>query len=277
MTVKIRLAHSPDPDDAFMFYAIARGLIDTGPYEFVHEMSDIESLNRRAMAGELEVTAISFHAYAYVARNYLLLPHGASFGDGYGPMVISRSPRRPGDIRGARVAVPGKMTSAFLALKLAEPDFEPVFMNFERIIPAVLEGETEMGLIIHEGQLTYAREGLHLVLDTGGWWKDKTGLPLPLGGNAIRRDLGEKTTSEVASILRNSIDYALSHRREALEYALGFGRGLSIDEADRFVGMYVNRWTQAYGEEGEKAVKLFLSMAYKAGLVPENISPSFCV
>ncbi len=271
----IRLAHSPDSDDAFMFYALAQGLIDTEGVTFMHELGDIQSLNERALKGELEVTAVSFHAYAYLSDLYLLLPHGASFGDGYGPMVISASPMPASDLRGLKIAVPGRMTSAFLALQLFLPEFEPVFMEFDQILPAVKAGRIQAGLIIHEGQVTYGREGLHRVVDLGAWWKELTGLPLPLGGNVIRRDLGPELIAKVSRLLHASIEYSLSHRRPALEYAMAFGRGLSTEEADRFVGMYVNDWTLSYGQRGREAVRRLLADAFDAGLIPHRVVPEF--
>ncbi len=266
----IRLAHSPDSDDAFMFYALAKGLLDTEGITFLHELQDIQSLNERALRAELEVTAVSFHAYAFLADRYLLLPHGASFGDGYGPMVISREPRDVRTLRGLKVAVPGRMTSAFLALRLVEPDVEPVFMDFDAILPAVKSGEVPAGLIIHEGQLTYSCEGVHLVVDLGVWWKGRTGLPLPLGGNVIRKDLGPELVARVSRLLKASIVYSLGHREEALDYAMTFGRGLSRKDADTFVGMYVNEWTLDYGEAGRRAVRLFLDEAFEKGLLPHR-------
>lgn len=275
MSTVIRLAHSPDSDDAFMFYAIAKGRIDTEGITFVHEMADIQSLNVRALKGELEVTAISFHAYAYLADTYLLLPHGASFGDGYGPMVIAKKPLPLSALKGMRIAVPGKMTTAFLVLQLVERDFEPVMMDFDAILPAVRAGEVPAGLIIHEGQLTYAREGLHLVVDTGAWWKERTGLPLPLGGNAIRRDLGPELVARTSGLLSASIEYGLAHRQEALDYALQFGRGLSRQDADTFVGMYVNDWTRSYGPRGREAVQRLLDESFAAGLIPKKVTAEF--
>lgn len=271
----IRLAHSPDSDDAFMFWAIAERKIGTASYRFIHEMADIQSLNERADRGELEVTALSFHAYAHVADRYVLLPHGASFGDGYGPVVVAREPARTSALKGARVAVPGLKTTAYLALKLVEPEFVPVVMDFDAILPAVRRGDLPFGLIIHEGQLTYAREGLHLVVDTGVWWKERTGLPLPLGGNAIRRDLGPEVTSGVSRLLGASIDHALANREEALAYALRFGRGLGKEEADRFVGMYVNDWTRSYGKRGIEAVQRLLDEGYGAGILPRRVTAEF--
>ncbi len=275
MSTVIRLAHSPDSDDAFMFYALAKGHIDTEGITFVHDMGDIQSLNQRALRGELEVTAVSFHAYAYLHERYLLLPHGASFGDGYGPMVISASPLKPSDLKGMTIAVPGPLTSAFLALQLYEMDFVPLQMDFDKIQPAVKAGEVKAGLIIHEGQLTYAREGLHCVVDLGVWWKARTGLPLPLGGNVIRKDLGPELVAKTSRLLRASIAHSLEHREDALTYALTFGRGLSRGEADTFVGMYVNDWTMDYGEKGRRAVQLFLDEAFHKGLIPSRVVAEF--
>ncbi len=275
MSQVIRLAHSPDSDDAFMFYALAKGLIDTEGITFEHELQDIQSLNERALKGELDVTAISFHAYAYLTDKYLLLPHGASFGDGYGPMVVAREPMTLDGIKGKKIAVPGRMTTAFLTLQLLEKDFEPVQMDFDAIIPAVKAGEVPAGLIIHEGQLTFGRDGLHLVVDLGVWWKERTNLPLPLGGNAIRKDLGPELTARTSRKLLESIEFSLAHRKEALDYALAFGRGLSVDDADTFVGMYVNDWTRGYGEKGRAAVDRLLGEAYEKGLIPNRVKAEF--
>jgi len=275
MIREIRVAHSPDSDDAFMFYALAKGRIDTGDYRFIHEMGDIQSLNERALRGELEVTAVSIHAYAHLADRYFLLPHGASFGDGYGPLVIASRPADVEEVRGGPMAIPGLLTSAHLAAQMMIGEFEPVVMDFDAILPAVRRGEVPFGLIIHEGQLTYDREGLHKVADTGEWWKDRTGLPLPLGGNAIRKDLGPETISEVSRLLKASIVYALDHREEALDYALEFGRGLAREEADRFVGMYVNDWTRSYGPRGREAVERFLKQAWDEGFIPHEAKPEF--
>jgi 1,4-dihydroxy-6-naphthoate synthase len=267
----IRLAHSPDADDAFMFYALAEGKIDTGDRAYVHELSDIESLNQRALRGELDVTAVSFHAYAHLAGQYALLPHGASMGDRYGPRLVARTPA-PGDprtaMRGLRIAVPGKLTTAFLALRLYQPDFQPVMTPFDQIEGAVQDGSVDAGLLIHEGQLTYAAQGLCLWVDLGEWWFGDTGLPLPLGGNAIRRDLGPDLMRAVSRDLRASIAYGLEHRDEALRHALRFARGLDRATTDEFVGMYVNQLTLAYGDRGRRAVETLLRRGAQAGLVP---------
>lgn len=274
--MEILLGHSPDPDDAFMFYGLARGLVDAGPYRFVHEMQDIETLNRRALDGELHVTAVSVHAWAHLADRYALFACGASMGDGYGPLLVAR----PGlDLAAARrrvIAVPGTLTSAYLALRLAIGDFEHAVVPFDEIPGRVTAGEFDAGLLIHEGQLTYAREGLAALLDLGVWWGEETGgLPLPLGANAGRRDLGPERLREIAGILRASIRYGLEHRKEAVAYALGFGRGLDTDLADRFVGMYVNDLTLDLGELGREAVRLFLARGHAAGLLPGPVAPEF--
>jgi 1,4-dihydroxy-6-naphthoate synthase len=270
MTRTIHLSHSPDSDDAFMFYALAEGLVES-PLRYVHELSDIESLNQRALRGELEVSAVSIHAYAHLADRYALLSSGSSMGDGYGPRLVSLTPR-PDDpreaMRGRRVAVPGKLTTAALALQLYQPEFEPVLMAFDAIEDAVHAGAVDLGLLIHEGQLTYADTGLRLWEDMGAWWKRDTGLPLPLGGNVVRRDLGPKLIDQIARDLRASVEYALAHRRSALNHAKQYSRGLSDDRADTFVGMYVNQWTVDYGPVGRRAVQLLLDRASAAGLIP---------
>lgn len=276
MTDVIRVAHSPDSDDAFMFYALATGKIDTGDLTFVHELEDIETLNRRALAGELEVTAVSIHAFAYLGSRYLLLGHGASMGEGYGPRVVSREPLRPEDVAGRRVAVPGTMTSAFLALRLFEPAVQWEVVPFDRIIDHVVAGGADAGLVIHEGQLTYAQEGLHLVIDLGAWWgAQHDNLPLPLGGNVIRRDLGADRITRVSRLLRESIAYALDHPDEALAYAERFGRGLDASDTAEFVGMYVNPRTLDYGADGRRAVQLFLDRGFEAEIIPERITVEF--
>jgi 1,4-dihydroxy-6-naphthoate synthase len=272
----IRVAHSPDSDDAFMFYGLAAGKIDTGDLEFVHELQDIETLNRRALAGELEVTAVSIHAYAYLADKYILLPHGASMGEGYGPRLVAREPIAAHELKGRRIAVPGTLTSAYLALKLFEPEVETEVVPFDRIIEHVAEGKADVGLIIHEGQLTYADAGLHLVADLGEWWGAQTGgLPLPLGGNVIRRDLGPEVIRETSRLLKESIAYALANRAAGLAHAKQYGRGLSDAQTDEFVGMYVNQRTLDYGEDGRRSVQLFLDRGYEAGLIPHRVQVEF--
>ncbi|HUL70197.1 MAG TPA: MqnA/MqnD/SBP family protein [Gemmatimonadales bacterium] len=274
----IRVAHSPDSDDAFMFYALAEGKIDTGNLRYEHELSDIESLNRRALKGELEVTAVSIHAYAYLHRTYALLASGSSMGDGYGPRLVAREPA-PTDprsaVRGRRIAVPGKLTTAYLALRLYQPEFEEVVVPFDQIEAAVAEGKVDLGLLIHEGQLTFGDQGLHLWADLGAWWAGETGLPLPLGGNVVRRDLGEAVVRQVARDLKASIVYALEHRAPALAHARQFNRGLTDERTDTFVGMYVNRWTVDYGPRGRQAVQALLDRGYAAGLLPERVAVEF--
>jgi 1,4-dihydroxy-6-naphthoate synthase len=273
----IHVAHSPDSDDAFMFYALAEGKVAT-PFRYVHELSDIESLNLRARRGELEVSAVSIHAYAYLADRYALLSSGSSMGDGYGPRLVSRAPR-PADPRaaldGVRVAVPGLFTTAFLALKLYQPSVEPVVLPFDQIEAAVLRGDVAVGLLIHEGQLTYADQGLALWEDLGAWWMGETGLPLPLGGNVVRRDLGPEVVAQVARDVRASIEYALAHRSLALAHARQYSRGLSEERADTFVGMYVNQWTVDYGPVGRRAVQTLLDRAAEAGLIPHRVQVEF--
>ena len=274
----IRVAHSPDSDDAFMFYALAEGKVDTGDLEYVHELSDIESLNRRAMKAELEVSAVSIHAYAYIAKDYALLGSGSSMGDGYGPRLVSTAPR-PADPRaalhGRRIAVPGLLTTAYLALRLYQPEFEPVVMAFDRIEEAVHAGDVDAGLLIHEGQLTFADDGLHLWQDLGAWWLEDTGLPLPLGGNVVRRDLGPAVVEQIGRDLRASIVYGLEHRAPALAHAKQFNRGISDERTDTFVGMYVNDWTVDYGERGREAVRALLDRAFSAGIIPERVAVEF--
>ncbi len=272
----IRVAHSPDSDDAFMFYALATGKIDTGGLEFVHELQDIETLNQRALKGELEVTAVSIHAYAYLADKYLLLPHGASMGEGYGPRLVAREPLTAEQLRGRTVAVPGTMTSAYLALRLFQPDVETTVVNFDEIMAHVAAGKSDVGLLIHEGQLTYGDHGLHLIADLGEWWgRENEGLPLPLGGNAIRRDLGPELISRVSAILRESIAYGLENRQAALDHARSYGRGLDEAQTDEFVGMYVNPRTLDYGEDGRRSVRLFLERGFEAGIIPHRVDVQF--
>jgi 1,4-dihydroxy-6-naphthoate synthase len=273
--IEIRVAHSPDSDDAFMFYALAAGKLSTGAFRFSHKLEDIESLNQKALRGEYEVTAVSIHAYAYIADKYALLPSGASMGDRYGPILVARERWDSPDLSGKKIAVPGMMTSAYLALKLYQPEFKHVLIPFDRIMEAVKRGEVDAGLLIHEGQLTYAAEGLAKVVDLGEWWHETTGLPLPLGGNAIRRDLGSDTIHEVSRLLRESIQYALDHRSDALRHALRYARNLDSAQADRFVGMYVNERTLDYGDEGRRAVQVFLDRAYQSGLIPKRMEVEF--
>ena len=278
MTKTIRVAHSPDSDDAFMFYALAEGKLDTGNLRYVHELSDIESLNQRARRAELEVTAVSIHAYAYIWREYALLSSGSSMGDGYGPRLVSlQTP--PSNVRnalrGRRVAVPGLLTTAYLALKLFQPECETVVVPFDQIEDSVHRGDVEVGLLIHEGQLTYGDTGLHLWADLGAWWKEETGLPLPLGGNAVRRDLGTDTIQQIARDLRASIVYGLEHRAPALAHARQFNRGIGDQRTETFVGMYVNDWTVDYGPQGRRAVQLLLDRAHAAGIIPEKVAVEF--
>jgi 1,4-dihydroxy-6-naphthoate synthase len=268
----IRLAHSPDSDDAFMFYALADGRVDTEGLAFVHEIADIESLNRRALAGELAVTAVSFHAYAFLAERYLLLPHGASFGDGYGPVVVARGPLSREEITGGGVVVasPGETTTAALALSLWAPGARAEVLPFDQILEAVAGGRFAAGLLIHEGQLTFGEKGLTEVVDLGRWWKEETGLPLPLGGNVVRRDLGAERIGQISRVLSRSIEYGLAHREAALAHAMKYAREMDAGKADRFVGMYVNDWTRSYGPEGRRAVQALLDRAHAAGLIPET-------
>ncbi len=278
---RIRVGHSPDPDDAFMFYALAKDKIDTGNLEFTHELVDIETLNQRAFTGELELTAVSIHAYAHLRDKYLLCNSGASMGDNYGPMVVAKESLSLTDLKSKTIAIPGKLTSAYLALRLClETDFSFVVVPFDQIIPAVVAGEFEgksidAGLIIHEGQLTYGDQDLQLLVDLGVWWHEETGLPLPLGANAVRKDLGEETIAEVERLLLASIEHGLEHREAALEYAQQYGRDLDNAKADKFVGMYVNDWTRDFGERGREAVALFLARGHEAGLLPELVVPEF--
>ncbi len=277
----IRVGHSPDPDDAFMFHALANDKIPTGNLRFVHELQDIETLNRRALRGELEVTAVSIHAYSLLLDKYALLPSGCSMGDRYGPMVVARRPMAVADLPAVTVAVPGTLTTAFLTLKLL---FESLgkkdalryeIVPFDEIIPVVAAGKFDAGLIIHEGQLTFQNQGLHLVTDLGVWWQDRTGLPLPLGGNVVRKDLGPDTMREISRLLKESIRYGLAHRQEALQYALKYARDMDVSLADRFVGMYVNDWTLDYGERGRAAVRKLLAEGHRAGVIPAPVAVEF--
>jgi 1,4-dihydroxy-6-naphthoate synthase len=310
-SIHLRLGHSPDPDDAFMFYALAKDKIPTGPYRFEHILQDIQTLNQRAMHGELEITAISIHAYPYVADHYALTSCGSSMGDKYGPMVVAREKMSIEQLKGKTIAIPGKLTTAFLTLQLClglgeeinrdgsylfpnlsnpksqtylksqisnpqsavrSPQFNYVVVPFDQILQYVRDGHADAGLVIHEGQLTYQTQNLHLIVDLGVWWHEKTGLPLPLGGNCIRRDLGQKACQEVTDILKQSIQYSLDHRAEAVEYALQYGRDLDRKLADEFVGMYVNHWTLDYGPRGKEAITRLLNEGAKAGIVP-SIGP----
>jgi len=275
VTRTIHVAHSPDSDDAFMFYALAQGKVETNDLRYVHELQDIETLNQRALRGELEVTAVSIHAYAYLADTYALLPHGASMGDQYGPRLVARRPMSRNDIRGKRIAIPGPLTSAYLALRLYEPEFTAVPTPFDEIEDAVERGDVDLGLLIHEGQLTFADRGLHLVADMGEWWFAETGLPLPLGGNVVRKDLGEDLTRDISRHLRASIAYGLKHRAGALDHAMQYARGLERSRADTFVGMYVNDWTLDYGERGREAVRQFLRRGQEAGIISKQVRVEF--
>lgn len=272
---EITIAHSPDSDDAFMFYGLATNKVRVPGLRFTHTLCDIETLNRKAMQGVYDVTAISFHAYPYIQENYALLGSGGSVGEGYGPMIVAVQPYSQSEIKQKRIAVPGTLTTAYLALQLFSPGIATEVVPFDQIIPQILEGKYEAGLIIHEGQLTYAKAGLQRVVDLGRWWLKMTGLPLPLGGNAIRRSLGLQLTTQVAGALRESIQYALDHREEALAYAMQFGRDLDAQLADKFVGMYVNERTLDYGQEGREAVRRLLDMGYKAGIIPHEAKVDF--
>src|ERR1700722_20172653 len=270
--VLLKLGHSPDPDDAFMFYGLAKNLLPTGRYRFEHVLQDIQTLNQCAMRGELEITAISIHAYPYVADKYALTSCGSSMGDKYGPMVIAMKPMTVSDLRGKHIAIPGELTTAFLALQLclgkSGQAFTHTVVPFDQIPAYVKQGKCDAGLIIHEGQLTYQKLGLHLIVDLGQWWHDQTGGPLPLGGNCIRKDLGMPVMQEVTDILKKSIQFSLDQRREAVEYSLAFGRDLDRKLADQFVAMYVNHWTLDYGQRGRDAISLLLKRGAEAGLVP---------
>ncbi|MDE0397580.1 MAG: ABC transporter substrate-binding protein [Candidatus Poribacteria bacterium] len=272
-TEKVRIGHSPDSDDAFMFYALAKGLIPTDPFEIVHVIEDIETLNRRALAAELEVTAISVHAYAYVAKDYALMPCGASIGDRYGPLVVSKTPMDT--LEGKRIAIPGEMTTAYLTLSLFQPNFEAETRPFDKILEAVQRDEVDAGLIIHEGQLTYTREGLHKVIDLGEWWYEETGLPLPLGANVIRRNLGAEKIHKITTLLKQSIQYSLDHRARGLEYAMTYARDMETALADKFVGMYVNDYTLDYGDKGRAGVRELLDRGNAAGVIPHRVDADF--
>jgi 1,4-dihydroxy-6-naphthoate synthase len=265
--IEIRLAHSPDSDDAFMFYALATHKLSTPGYKYTHILSDIQSLNEAALTETYDVTAISFAAYPGLRDKYVLLDCGASFGEGYGPIVVSTKPWKAQELSGKRIAVPGLKTSAYLTLKLFEANFEPVVMPFDKIIDAVQNNLVEAGLLIHEGQLFFPEKGLHKVVDLGIWWQEQTGLPLPLGGNAVRRALGEKVGRQIAKTIRDSVSYGLEHREEALNYAMQFAREMDTELAEQFVGMYVNKWTLGYGEKGRQAVKELIVRGTKAGFL----------
>jgi 1,4-dihydroxy-6-naphthoate synthase len=274
-TREITIAHSPDSDDAFMFYGLATNKVRARGLRFTHVLCDIETLNRKAMEGVYDVTAISFHAYPYIQDKYSLLPTGGSVGEGYGPMIVAPRAYSVDDIKRKRIAVPGTMTTAYLVLRLFAPGIETVVVPFDQIIPQILEGKQEAGLIIHEGQLTYDKSGLHRIVDLGKWWQKVTGLPLPLGGNAIRRSLGPQLMTQVSTALRESIQYALDHREEALAYAMQFARDLDPQMADKFVGMYVNERTLDYGPDGREAVRRLLDMGHKAGIIPQEAAVEF--
>ena len=271
----LRLGHSPDPDDAFMFYPLACDKLDTQGMRFEQILRDIETLNRMALHGEIEITAASVHAYAYLAESYSILPCGGSFGDGYGPILVGREEFSPADLRGKVVAIPGALTSACLALRLFAGEVETRVVPFDEIPAHLLEGKSDAGLLIHEGQLTYARSGLHKVVDLGEWWKEETGLPLPLGVNLVRKDLGEERCRQLARLLREAIDHSLAHREEALTYAMQFGRGLERGLADRFVGMYVNDLTRDAGSAGRRAIAQFLDRGHAAKILPRRVTPEF--
>ncbi len=277
MTNTIHLAHSPDSDDAFMFHALANGKIDTEDLDFVHELKDIETLNQAAMEEKYEVTAVSFHAYTYIAEKYAILPHGASFGDNYGPVIISSEPMRKEDLKNCRIAVPGLLTTAYLILKiyLEGTELTQRAIPFDEIMDNVKNGNVDAGVLIHEGQLTFEEEGFHLVEDLGKWWKKETGGPLPLGCNVIRKDLGKNKIKQISNLLKQSIIYSLENREEALDHAMQYARDLPREKADQFVGMYVNNWTREYNETSINAVRQILKKAYDLGIIPKKITPEF--
>lgn len=272
---KISVAHSPDSDDAFMFYGLATNKLDTGRITFTHVLKDIQTLNEEAMRGTYDVTAVSFHVYAYIADKYALLPHGASIGDKYGPILVSDQPIKAEELPNLKVAIPGTLTSAFLALKIFNPDFKYEVVPFDKIIETVQSGRCDAGLLIHEGQLFYETIGLHKVIDLGEWWHEKTGLPLPMGGNVIRRDLGSDTMKEVSRLLRDSIRYSLDNRDDALQYAMQFARDMDIELADRFVAMWVNDLTLDYTERGRTAVQRLLDEGFERGIIPNRVAVEF--
>lgn len=280
-THTIRVGHSPDPDDAFMFHALANDKFPTDPYKFVHQLEDIETLNRRALNGELEVSAVSIHAYAFLLDKYALLPSGCSMGDHYGPMVVARRPMTIDELPALKIAVPGSLTTAFLTLKLlydsigAADKLQYDVVPFDQIPHVVEAGEYDAGLIIHEGQLTFQNQGLHLVVDLGVWWQGRTGLPLPLGGNVVRKDLGPEAMREISHYIKQSIQYSLDHRQDALNHALTYARDMDITLADKFVGMYVNEWTLDYGPRGREAVRALLAAGHQAGVIPKPVEVEF--
>ena len=276
MTTQIKVAHSPDSDDAFMFYGLATDKIDTGDLEFTHVLKDIQSLNQTAMTTqEFDVTAVSFHAYAHISDNYALLPHGASIGDGYGPIVVAREPVPASRLKDMTIAIPGTLTSAFLALKLYLPEFQYVVVEFDKIIEEVVSGNVDAGLLIHEGQLTYHEDGLDKIVDLGAWWKKETGLPLPMGGNCIKRSLGRELQLEVSKWLHRSIEYSRDNREAALNYSMQFARDMEVETADRIVAMWVNKSTLGYTEADKKAVQLLLDEGFKAGVIPKQVQVEF--
>jgi 1,4-dihydroxy-6-naphthoate synthase len=274
-TREIKVAHSPDSDDAFMFYGMATNKVRVPGVKFTHTLCDIETLNRKALEGYYDITAISFHAYPYIQDKYAIMPSGGSVGEGYGPMIVASRNIPVDEIANIKIAVPGTMTTAYLALKLFAPDVVTEVVPFDEIIPKVLEGKYEAGLIIHEGQLTFSKVGLHRIVDMGKWWRDLTGMPLPLGGNAIKRELGPDLTASCCNALRNSIQYALDHRDEALQYAMQFARDLDVQQADKFVGMYVNERTMDYGKDGRDAISKLLQMGYEQGIIPNKPNVEF--
>lgn len=276
MTREIKVAHSPDSDDAFMFYALATDKLDTGNLHFTHVLKDIQSLNQIAMTTrEYDVTAVSFHAYAYIAEHYVLLPHGASIGDGYGPIVVAREPFPTAELKNKRIAVPGTLTSAYLALRLHTPEFDYAVVPFDEIIEEVVKGNFDAGLLIHEGQLTYHEEGLDKIVDLGAWWKKETGLPLPMGGNVIKRDLGPELQKEVSNWLHRSIQYSMEHRQDALNYAMQFAREMPVETADRFVAMWVNQSTLGYTDRDRQAVQLLLDEGFRQSIIPKKVQVEF--
>ncbi len=275
--LEVRIAHSPDSDDAFMFYALTQGLLDVAGLSISHVLQDIESLNQAAFESRYEITALSFHGYAHLASRYQIMPSGASFGDGYGPLVVTREALSREDLAGKTIAIPGQLTTAHLALRLWQPEVRTTLVPFDRILDVVASGEAIAGVVIHEGQLTFQEQGLQAVVDLGAWWKGDTGLPLPLGCNGIRRELPEDVKLRLCRLLTESIEYALDHRSEALGYAIRYARGLEDDLArsDKFVGMYVNEWTRGYGDAGKKAVQLLLDRGFEAGLLPKHVVAEF--